>query len=297
MKRVLILYNVKAGHAKIAKRLDAIEGVFLDGGYAPLPKPVEFGENPFDGVDAASTDMVVVCGGDGTLNYAVNAMKNSGLDIPIGIIPTGTANDFAGAIGMKKNFVSAARQIVGGEVESIDCGCVNGLYFVNVFSFGLFTTTSQHTPDAIKHKIGKAAYLIEGQKELHRREFIPLHVRHDGGELDIRSLITLVFNGETAGRFRLARNASLRDGLFDLLMLDKCGTFAAIWAMLLFLINGRENFAVRHIRSAHIEMSSPLSPPTDMDGQRGAEFPLVIDCFRGGIRVICPRRGGECRGI
>lgn len=291
MKRALILYNVRAGHAKIAKRLDAIEDVFIGGGYAPQPKLVEFGRNPFDGADAATLDLVVVCGGDGTLNYAVNAMKERGLDIPIGIIPAGTANDFAGAIGMKKDVVRAARQIVGGEVEPIDCGCVNGLYFVNVFSFGLFTTTSQHTPDAIKHAIGKAAYLIEGQKELHRREFIPLHVRHDGGELDIRSLITLVFNGETAGRFRLARNASVRDGLFDLLMLDKCGTLAAVWAIVLFLINGKPNFAIRHIRSSHIEMTSPLSPLTDMDGQHGAEFPLVIDCIRGGIRVVCPKKG------
>ncbi len=289
MKRALILYNVRAGHAKIGKRLDAVERIFIEGGYAPVPKLIEFGKNPFDGTAAESFDMVVVCGGDGTLNYVVNAMKERGLDIPIGIIPAGTANDFAGAVGMKKDFVRAARQIVGGVAEPIDCGCVNGLYFVNVFSFGLFTTTSQHTPDAMKHAIGKAAYLIEGQKELHHREFIPLHVRYDGGEMDVRSLITLVFNGETAGRFRLARKASVRDGLFDLLMLDKCGTLAAAWAMILYLINGKPNFAVRHIRSAHIEMSSPLSPLTDMDGQHGAEFPLIIDCIRGGIRVVCPR--------
>ena len=290
MKLALILYNIKAGHAKIQKRLDAVEEVFLAGGYEPWSRLIEFGKNPFDGVEPQMIDLVVVCGGDGTINYAVNAMKARGIDLPLGIIPAGTANDFAGAIGMKKNFVQAARQIIGGREERLDCGCVNGLYFINVFSFGLFTTTSQHTPDAIKHRIGKAAYLIEGQKELHRREFIPLHVKYDGGEFDIRSLITLVFNGETAGGFRLARKASVRDGLFDMLMLDKCGFFAAGWAMLLYLINGRPNFAVRHIRSSHIEMTSPLSPLTDVDGQHGAEFPLTIDCIKGGVRVICPKR-------
>ena len=290
MKLALILYNIKAGHAKIQKRLDAVEDIFLEGGYEPWSRLIEFGKNPFDGVEPQMIDLVVVCGGDGTINYVVNSMKTHGIDLPIGIIPAGTANDFAGAIGMSKNFAKAARQIIGGAKEPIDCGCVNGLYFVNVFSFGLFTTTSQHTPDRIKHRIGKAAYLIEGQKELHRREFIPLHVRHDEGEFDIRSLITLVFNGETAGGFRLARNASVRDGKFDMLMLDKCNIVACAWAMLLYLINGRPNFAVRHIRTAHIEMTSPLSPLTDVDGQHGAEFPLAIDCIKGGIRVVCPRK-------
>lgn len=290
MKLALILYNIKAGHAKIQKRLDTVEEIFLEGGYEPWSRLIEFGKNPFDGVEPQMIDLVVVCGGDGTINYVVNSMKAHGINLPIGIIPAGTANDFAGAIGMSKNFAKAARQIIGGEAEPIDCGCVNGLYFVNVFSFGLFTTTSQHTPDRIKHRIGKAAYLIEGQKELHRREFIPLHVRHDEGEFDIRSLITLVFNGETAGGFRLARNASVRDGKFDMLMLDKCNIVACAWAMLLYLINGRPNFAVRHIRTAHIEMTSPLSPLTDVDGQHGAEFPLAIDCIKGGIRVVCPRK-------
>ena len=56
MKRALILYNVRAGHAKIAKRLDAIEDVFIDGGYAPQPKLVEFGRNPFDDTEAATHD-------------------------------------------------------------------------------------------------------------------------------------------------------------------------------------------------------------------------------------------------
>lgn len=290
MKLALILYNIKAGHAKIQKRLDAVEDIFLEGGYEPWSRLIEFGKNPFDGVEPQMIDLVVVCGGDGTINYVVNSMKAHGIDLPIGIIPAGTANDFAGAIGMSKNFAKATRQIIGGAEEPIDCGCVNGLYFVNVFSFGLFTTTSQHTPDRIKHRIGKAAYLIEGQKELHRREFIPLHVRHDEGEFDIRSLITLVFNGETAGGFHLARKASVRDGKFDMLMLDKCNFFACAWAMLLYLINGRPNFAVRHIRSSHIEMTSPLSPLTDVDGQHGAEFPLTIDCIKGGIRVVCPRK-------
>ena len=77
---------------------------------------------------------MVVAGGDGTVNYAVNAMKRKGLDIPIGVIPAGTANDFAGAVGMSREPLEAARQIASGAVDRVDVGRVNDLYFVNIFS-------------------------------------------------------------------------------------------------------------------------------------------------------------------
>lgn len=288
MKQALILYNTQSGHARIAGRLADIVDIFRDGGYEVRAEQIRFGRNPFEEVRDA--DLVVACGGDGTVNYVINSMKREGLDLPIGIIPAGTANDFAGAIGMKRNFRKAARQIVSGRAERLDCGCVNGLYFINIFSFGLFTTTSQHTPDEIKHRIGRLAYVIEGSKELRRSEFIPLHITHDGGETDVRSLLTLVFNGETAGGFRLARKASVRDGKFDLLLLDKCGPVAAAAAIVLFLITGRPNFAVRHIRSSRIGMTSEFSPVTDVDGQRGPEFPLSIECVAGGVSIVCPAK-------
>lgn len=284
---MLILYNVKAGRGRIRRRMDAIEAQFFAAGWTPVPKMLRFGENPFDNL-SQEYDLVVVCGGDGTINYVVNAMRSKDVDYPLGIIPGGTANDFAGAIGMHRNPVKAAQQIIGGTQQMLDCGKVNDLYFVNIFSFGLFTTTSQHTPDKLKHSIGKAAYLIEGSKELHHREYIPLHIVHDGGEMDVESVMTLIFNGETAGRFPLARNASVRDGLLDCVLMRKCGTSEGAWAAVKYLINGKANDKIIHLRSSKLSITSPLSPLTDMDGQPSAEFPLEIECLKGALRVIVP---------
>ena len=286
-KKVLILYNVKAGRGRIRRKMDAIEAQFFAAGWTPVPKMLRFGKNPFDNLEQ-QYDLVVVCGGDGTINYVVNSMRSKGVDYPLGIIPVGTANDFAGAIGMHRNPVKAAQQIISGTQQALDCGRVNDLYFVNIFSFGLFTTTSQHTPDKLKHSIGKAAYLIEGSKELHHREYIPLHIVHDGGEMDVESVMTLIFNGETAGRFPLARNASVRDGLLDCVLMCKCGTFEGAWAAVKYLINGKANDKIIHLRSSKLSITSPLSPLTDMDGQPSAEFPLEIECLKGALRVIVP---------
>lgn len=286
-KSVLILYNVKAGRGRIRRKMDDIESLFVEAGWVPVPKMLRFGENPFDNL-VGDFSLVVICGGDGTINYVVNAMRKSEKDFPIGIVPVGTANDFAGAIGMKKRTLNAVRQIIAGHEEQLDCGIVNGLYFVNIFSFGLFTTTSQHTPEHLKKQIGKAAYLIEGSKELHHREYIPLHIVHDGGQMDVESVMTLVFNGETAGRFPLARNASVRDGMLDCVLMRKCGTLDGAWAAVKYLVNGKANDEVIHIRTSKLSITSPLSPLTDMDGQPSAEFPLEIECLKGALRVIVP---------
>lgn len=287
MKVALILYNVKAGHGKIARKIDKIGEAFRQGGYEPLMKLLRFGENPFTKVEG-EIDIVVVCGGDGTINYVINAMKSVGKDIPLGIIPAGTANDFAGALGMKSNTMKAVQQIINGTARRVDYGRVNDQYFINVLSFGLFTTTSQHTPDAIKHRIGKAAYLIEGAKELQHREFIPLTIEHDNGTTEIESLTTLIFNGRTAGRIRLARNAKIDDGLLDCVIIRRCRNIVAFWGLLRYLISGRTNGVIKHIRSSKITITSELSPLTDMDGQTAPELPLNIECIKGGLAVVCP---------
>ena len=174
MKTAVFLYNPESGKGKIARNVGCISTIFQAYGYDVTPQRIDFTANPFDGNE--TIDLMVVAGGDGTVNYAVNAMKRKGLDIPIGVIPAGTANDFAGAVGMSREPLEAARQIASGAVDRVDVGRVNDLYFVNIFSFGIFTTTSQRTPDERKHKIGKLAYIIEGVKEFRTMHAVPLEI-------------------------------------------------------------------------------------------------------------------------
>ena len=287
MKHTLFLYNTRSGRGRIAEKRDAIVACFEQHGYTVEAQELDFVSNPFDRC-SKTPDLVVVAGGDGTVNHAVNHMMERNLDLEMGIIPAGTANDFALALGMAHDPVKAAEQIATGEVARIDCGRVNGLYFVNIFSFGLFTTTSQRTPDEWKHKIGKLAYLIEGIKELRRMHAIPLHIKADGEELNFRALIALIFNGETAGGFRLARRSSMQDGLFDVLLLEKHHLVRSCWAMVRYLLGGMPQ-SIRHLRATTLEIDSPVAEPTDVDGQRGARFPLTIHCLKGALRIRCAR--------
>lgn len=287
MKTAVFLYNLESGKGKIARNVGCISTIFQAYGYDVTPQRIDFTANPFDGNE--TIDLMVVAGGDGTVNYAVNAMKRKGLDIPIGVIPAGTANDFAGAVGMSREPLEAARQIASGAVDRVDVGRVNDLYFVNIFSFGIFTTTSQRTPDERKHKIGKLAYIIEGVKEFRTMHAVPLEIEADGERFDLRSLMVLIFNGETAGGFHLARRSSIKDGLFDCILLEKKNFFRSTLAMCRYLAGGSPKI-VRHLRARRIDIRSSVNEPTDVDGQKGAEFPLHIECLAGGLRVMCAKQ-------
>ena len=144
MKRAILLYNKQAGRGRVEHSLEKIVSIFHDAGYAMQAVPIDFGGNPFKGYE--DVDLAVVAGGDGTLNYVVNSMMRNGLSLKLGILPAGTANDFAGALGMSNNILKAARQIAYGTPEPIDCGKVeqmghgddSAIYFVNIFQFFFF---------------------------------------------------------------------------------------------------------------------------------------------------------------
>ena len=294
MKQAILLYNSQAGRGKIGRNLEQVVAIFRDAGYDITPVPLRFDGNPVKGYE--SVDLIVVAGGDGTLNYVVNALMRHSLSIPIGILPAGTANDFAGALGMSNNLQKAARQIAYGVVEPIDCGVVESIdradkheiYFVNIFSFGIFTTTSQHTPEELKHLMGRAAYMIEALKELKKVRGIPLTITADGDAFYYPTLMGLVLNGETTGRVPLARRSSLRDGVFDCLFLRKRDTVVQSAVDMMLYVLGVRTAAVKYLQASELTLVTPVSEDTDVDGQSGGRFPMKVCCLRGALNIVCP---------
>ena len=294
MKRAILIYNPQAGRGKIERNISRIVAVFRRVDYDLILHPIEFERNPFDGNE--DVELAIIAGGDGTINYVVNAMMHKGLSITLGIIPAGTANDFAGALGMSTDVVEAAQQIAEGVVEEVDCGKVehmhcekeSAIYFVNIFSFGIFTTTSQHTPERMKHRLGRIAYLLTGVKDLKNLHGIPLTITTDDETFYYPTLLGLVFNGETAGRMPLARMSNLRDGVFDCLFLRKRETaFQSACDMLLYLLGIRTR-AVKFLRTSTLTLMSPTDEDTDVDGQRGGSLPLRIKCLKGALKIVSP---------
>ena len=125
---------------------------------------------------------------------------------------------------------------------------------------------------------------------------VPLEVEADGERVRpaVRSWCWFS-TARPPGGFRLARRSSIKDGLFDCLMLEKKNFLRSTLAMGRYLLGGNPKI-VRHLRARRSGYPSRrLNEPTDVDGQKGAEFPLHIECIAGGLRVDVPPRGGEIK--
>ena len=140
-RKALFVYNPRSGEMPVGDLLDEITQLYPQKGYSLTLPRLTFAEeagHPLDVLDN-SYDHILFAGGDGSVNYIINELKSRGTDVPLAILPAGTANDFANALGMPTNILDGVKAILDGEERSVDSGKVNGTYFANVFSCGLFT--------------------------------------------------------------------------------------------------------------------------------------------------------------
>lgn len=181
MKRLVLIMNPAAGTKKANPHLPEILSVFGRAGYECT---VFMTQKRGDGVTLAGSyaekaDLIVCIGGDGTFNEVISGVCRAGSKTPIGYIPAGSTNDFAASLGLSKNVVQAAQDIVGGVPTDYDVGKFQDRYFTYVASFGAFTKTSYATSQSVKNALGHLAYILGGIKEI-----TSLHRYHVATELD-----------------------------------------------------------------------------------------------------------------
>lgn len=166
-KKMLFIYNPKAGKAKIRNKLADILDIFAREEYEITVCPTQARGEAIDIVANRRPDYdVVACsGGDGTLDEVVTGMMASGFQTPIGYIPAGSTNDFGGSPPLPKNMLHAA-DVVARKNFDCDIGAFNKDVFVYIAAFGLFTDVSYETDQEIKNVLGHMAYLLEGMRRI-----------------------------------------------------------------------------------------------------------------------------------
>ena len=182
MKKMLFIMNPYAGMRKANRYLTDIISLFNRADYevnirmtAGTGDAAAFAESHGEGVD-----LVVCCGGDGTLNETITGLLRAGSRAPVGYIPAGSTNDFAASLKLSTNVMQAAQDILEGEPVPYDIGRFGERYFSYVASFGAFTKSSYATPQSIKNALGHTAYVLEGISEL--SQIRPFHIRMEMGE-------------------------------------------------------------------------------------------------------------------
>ena len=226
-KKVLIIINPRSGTMRANKYLTEIAELFVLDGYMPtvLVTTKRGDGTAYAKEYARDFDLIVGIGGDGTFNEVVSGVLDSGERVPVGYIPAGSTNDFATSLGLSKDVIQNAKDIVGGKPVAFDMGSFNGRKFSYVATFGVFTKASYSTPQNIKNTLGHLAYILEGVKEgiTTIASLNPIHmsVEADGQVYEGDYIFGAISNSTSiAGILTLKKEyVDMNDGMFELLLI------------------------------------------------------------------------------
>ena len=292
MKKLLMIVNPAAGKTRSHGPLFDAVSVFCNAGYLVR---VYHTTGRGDAARAAAEegkdyDVVVCCGGDGTLNETVSGLLQLESPPPLGYIPRGSTNDFAATLGLSSNPVAAAEAIVTHQPQMLDIGFWNQRPVVYVASFGAFTRSSYAAPQASKNALGHLAYILEGMKDLNTLRPYKMRLNADGEVLDGQYLFGAICNSTSIGGLMKLDPARvvLDDGRFEMLLIPNPKTPAELQSLLLALLNQQydaQGLIFRHVSSVTVEPAEDL--PWSLDGEYGPSSQQVeIVNHRAALRFL-----------
>ncbi|ENZ02600.1 YegS/Rv2252/BmrU family lipid kinase [Clostridium thermobutyricum] len=290
MKKVRFIYNPYSGEGVILQKLDKVIEIHQKAGYTICPYRIERGRNieeAFDSIDEYY-EYILVAGGDGTVDSVVNIMMKKNINLPLGILPVGTANDFGKLLDIPADVEEACKRIVSTvEPRLIDIGKINDKYFVNVASTGLFTDVSQKVDINLKNTLGKLAYYLKGIDEI--KNFRKLKVKLTSNEYNYEGYmyLMLMFNGKTAGNLNIASRSDVEDGKLDV-VLFKPVPIIEVLPLFLKVLRGEhlDSKKVIYFKTDSLLVECEEDIVTDIDGEKGPDFPLQVKCIKGGLKVL-----------
>ncbi|SEO70992.1 diacylglycerol kinase (ATP) [Paenibacillus sophorae] len=221
-------------------------------------------------------DLIIAAGGDGTLNEVVNGMAEKPNLPPLGVLPLGTTNDFARAMGIPKHWEESCDLIIQQQSRLIDLGKANDRYFINIAGGGTLTELTYEVPSRLKTMMGQLAYYLKGIEKMASLSPTELVIRASGQELiHDEFMLFLIANTNSVGGFeKLAPDARIDDGLFDVIALKKCN-LAELIRLVTLALRGEhlQDKKVVYFRTNEMEVTSPGHVQLNLDGELGGTLP------------------------
>ena len=292
MKKLLFIMNPFAGQKKANKVLPEILMLFTEAGY-------EINISMTTGPGCATrlaaerggdADLVVCCGGDGTLNETIAGLLMAGLNVPIGYIPSGTTNDFASSLKLSHNPIQAAKDIIEGQPVSYDIGKFGDRYFCYVASFGAFTKSSYAVPQTLKNALGHTAYVLGGISELSqiRNEHVRMEI--DGEVVEDDFLFGAICNSTSVGGVLTlpTDRVDMGDGVFEVMLIRAPRNAAEIPECILAVQNQSYNCGMITFRSARsIKIFADPFMVWTLDGEKADGYrEILVENLHHAVQIV-----------
>lgn len=235
--------------------------------------------------------MVIVGGGDGSLS--TNVEHFMGTDTVFAIVPLGTANSFAGTLGIPKDVDSAIAVIAGGERKRIDLGCIDGNYFVNAAAIGLSPMIAETVPHLLKRYLGMVGYLLWAVRCAVKFRPFRLSIEYgDGRRETVWATEARIANGTHHGGVELVESHSLDSGEIVVQAVTGKSVFGLAWSWIATIAKLRARHGTTtEFRGRRMKLRTRPRLNISIDGEIAARTPVTVSVSRGAIEVAAPREG------
>lgn len=237
-------------------------------------------------------DRVVCLGGDGTVSAVARGLVESGAGTSMGLVPGGTGNDFAAALGVPEDPQEALRVALSRRTRAIDLGEVNGRVFVNAVTVGPAAELSHSTGKLAKAMLGRLAYVFEALRHPGRLQPFDALLAADGKHLEGSFVFIAVANGRrVGGGSHIAPRSRLNDGHLDLVLLPTASA-AKLAGAIRALRNGDEHPLLMRarIRTLEITLRTP-EVAVSRDGEPMRARRMRFQVLRRALRIAVPAAG------
>ena len=299
MKKLLFVYNPRAGKEMLKPRLSDVLDIFVKAGYDVTVHPTQAYRDAYYQIkeyEVGKYDLIACSGGDGTIDEVATGMmkrREMGKDVvPVGYIPAGTTNDFAKSLHIPRKPLAAADNAVKGVPFPCDIGKFNDSVFVYIAAFGIFTDVSYETDQAVKNVLGHMAYILEGAKRIFNIPSYKIKVEHDGEVIEDEFIFGMVTNSRSVGGFSnmVGKNIVFDDGLFEVTLIKTPKNPIALQEIIAALLI--EQVDTKHMytfKTKKITFDSVEEIPWTLDGEFGGEQDYVeIENVQKAMEIMVP---------
>ena len=299
MKKLLFVYNPRAGKEMLKPRLSDVLDIFVKAGYEVTVHPTQAYRDAYYQIkeyEVGKYDLIACSGGDGTIDEVATGMmkrREMGKDVvPVGYIPAGTTNDFAKSLHIPRKPLAAADNAVKGVPFPCDIGKFNDSVFVYIAAFGIFTDVSYETDQAVKNVLGHMAYILEGAKRIFNIPSYKIKVEHDGEVIEDEFIFGMVTNSRSVGGFSnmVGKNIVFDDGLFEVTLIKTPKNPIALQEIIAALLI--EQVDTKHMytfKTKKITFDSVEEILWTLDGEFGGEQDYVeIENVQKAMEIMVP---------
>lgn len=241
-------------------------------------------------------DIIIPLGGDGTINKVISGVYEGGAHSRIGLIPSGTVNNFAQALDIPLDYQAAIDNIFDGQIKAVDICKVNNDYMISSLTLGLLADIAANVTSESKHKYGPLAFLKDSLRILRRNRTYSIIINEQNSTYiaDLKFLLITMTN-TIAGMPSFSPDAAIDDGHFQVYTMKKVSFFKFLRHRNDFykgdFSRAREihHFSANELSLEPTNPHRPFNPRTRVDGDKSSRLPIRLTVLQKAIQVIVPK--------